>query len=184
MKMLWVYFIHQSKRFKIWTIVIVLTITCLCGSTASAIISPRSTPTATFTAAKNILDVPMSEPEITDTNCPTDTLVPTFTILPTNTLASTFTILPTNTLIPTLKPTLTEVLATLTQTAEVTFTPLPTKKYTVAPPPTAANTRPPTIAPTSGTACCKHCGSNSQPCGDSCISLKYTCSKPPGCACK
>lgn len=32
-------------------------------------------------------------------------------------------------------------------------------------------------------ACCKHCGRNSQPCGDTCISLKYTCHKPGGCAC-
>jgi uncharacterized membrane protein YgcG len=30
--------------------------------------------------------------------------------------------------------------------------------------------------------CCKVC-SNSQPCGDACISLKYTCHKPRGCAC-
>ena len=31
-------------------------------------------------------------------------------------------------------------------------------------------------------ACCKYC-CNSKPCGDSCISLRYTCHKPPGCAC-
>jgi hypothetical protein len=31
--------------------------------------------------------------------------------------------------------------------------------------------------------CCKHCGSTSQPCGDTCISLNYTCYTPPGCAC-
>jgi endonuclease YncB( thermonuclease family) len=33
-------------------------------------------------------------------------------------------------------------------------------------------------------SCCKVCGSDSQPCGDSCISLRYTCHQPPGCACK
>lgn len=31
--------------------------------------------------------------------------------------------------------------------------------------------------------CCKHCGSGSKPCGDSCISLSYDCKKPAGCAC-
>ncbi|RKI09809.1 hypothetical protein D7Y15_23205 [Corallococcus sp. AB030] len=31
--------------------------------------------------------------------------------------------------------------------------------------------------------CCKYCGSDSKPCGDSCISLDKTCHKGPGCAC-
>jgi hypothetical protein len=35
-----------------------------------------------------------------------------------------------------------------------------------------------------GGGCCKVCSSSSQACGDSCISLKYTCHKPAGCACK
>jgi hypothetical protein len=35
----------------------------------------------------------------------------------------------------------------------------------------------------SGSACCKVCGANSKPCGDSCISNSYSCNKPPGCAC-
>ena len=35
----------------------------------------------------------------------------------------------------------------------------------------------------SGGACCKVCGANSKPCGDSCISNSYSCNKPPGCAC-
>lgn len=39
-----------------------------------------------------------------------------------------------------------------------------------------------TAAPTAARVCCKHCA-NSQPCGDSCISLKYTCQKGIGCAC-
>lgn len=34
-----------------------------------------------------------------------------------------------------------------------------------------------------GGTCCKHCGSGSKPCGDSCISVSYTCNKGPGCAC-
>lgn len=33
------------------------------------------------------------------------------------------------------------------------------------------------------TKCCKHCSAKSQACGDSCISLKKTCHKLPGCAC-
>ncbi|PTL75427.1 hypothetical protein [Vitiosangium sp. GDMCC 1.1324] len=36
---------------------------------------------------------------------------------------------------------------------------------------------------TPSSSCCKHCGSGSQPCGDSCISSSYTCKKPAGCAC-
>lgn len=42
------------------------------------------------------------------------------------------------------------------------------------------------VVPTSGGsggACCKVCGANSKPCGDSCISNSYSCNKPPGCAC-
>lgn len=35
----------------------------------------------------------------------------------------------------------------------------------------------------SGGVCCKHCGSSSKPCGDSCISTSSTCHSPPGCAC-
>lgn len=42
---------------------------------------------------------------------------------------------------------------------------------------------PPTYAPPTNDPCCKHCGPNSQPCGDSCISLEYVCHQPPGCAC-
>jgi hypothetical protein len=48
--------------------------------------------------------------------------------------------------------------------------PLPT----AAPPPAGGN---------SGGWCCKHCGPNSQPCGESCISLSKTCHKGAGCAC-
>jgi hypothetical protein len=50
---------------------------------------------------------------------------------------------------------------------------LPTQDY-----PPIQSTQP------SGGYCCKVCGANSQPCGDSCISLSYTCHQPPGCACK
>jgi hypothetical protein len=31
-------------------------------------------------------------------------------------------------------------------------------------------------------SCCKHC-TKGQPCGNSCISVKDKCHKPPGCAC-
>jgi endonuclease YncB( thermonuclease family) len=41
----------------------------------------------------------------------------------------------------------------------------------------------PIVPPVVSPSCCKHCGSNSQPCGDSCISLRYTCHKSGGCAC-
>jgi hypothetical protein len=34
-----------------------------------------------------------------------------------------------------------------------------------------------------GSSCCKKCGANSKPCGDSCISLSKSCSKYGGCAC-
>ncbi len=36
--------------------------------------------------------------------------------------------------------------------------------------------------PASGDACCRHC-TNSQPCGNGCISWNFTCHQPPGCAC-
>lgn len=36
----------------------------------------------------------------------------------------------------------------------------------------------------SGSACCVHCGSTQQPCGDACIAMNVTCAKPAGCACR
>lgn len=54
-------------------------------------------------------------------------------------------------------------------------------------PTTAPNQPVPDVAPpssgSSGVGCCKYCGSNSQACGNSCISLSYTCHQGPGCAC-
>jgi len=84
--------------------------------------------------------------------------------------------LPTNTPIITLTPTQNNIptatrKASTTQTPRVTSTSIPS----------------PTLTPksTSGSvACCKHCGPNKQPCGDSCISKNKTCHKPPGCACR
>ncbi len=32
-------------------------------------------------------------------------------------------------------------------------------------------------------ACCRYCTTNSKPCGNACIPLSYSCSKPEGCAC-
>jgi len=44
------------------------------------------------------------------------------------------------------------------------------------------NPPPPPPVNTPGKVCCKVC-TNSQACGDSCISKNYTCHQPPGCAC-
>lgn len=43
---------------------------------------------------------------------------------------------------------------------------------------------PPPKSKSPAQACCKHCGSDSQACGDSCISLSKNCHQPPGCACQ
>jgi hypothetical protein len=45
-----------------------------------------------------------------------------------------------------------------------------------------SNPPPPPPADTPTGVCCKVC-TNSQACGDGCISKSYTCHKPPGCAC-
>lgn len=85
-------------------------------------------------------------------------------------------------------------LASNTSTQEFAKTSVPTSQpipiYTKTPIPTSRPspiyTKTPRSAPhptATRVACCKHCGSNSKPCGDSCISKKYTCHKPPGCAC-
>jgi hypothetical protein len=69
---------------------------------------------------------------------------------------------------------------------------IPTRTPTIAPVPIVTTVRPlPTAtiiltlptAPPASSGCCKHCGPNSQPCGDSCISRSYTCHKGAGCAC-
>ncbi len=52
--------------------------------------------------------------------------------------------------------------------------------------PTARPTNRPTLRPRPTAApvnCCKHCGPNSKPCGDSCISRDKACHKVGGCAC-
>jgi hypothetical protein len=113
---------------------------------------------------------------------PTATMTPTITLTPTSTFTETSTLTPTITNTPTITDT-----ATLTYTPSKTFSPTRTPTLTS----TRTSTRLPVdlipntipIQPTQG-YCCKVCSSNSQPCGDSCISLKYTCHKPPGCACK
>jgi ABC-type multidrug transport system fused ATPase/permease subunit len=117
---------------------------------------------------------------------PTATMTPTITLTPTATFTETLTLTPTITDTPTISDT-----PTITYTPTTTFT--PTKTFTPTITPTCTPTRTSTWLPGVYTAiplqptqgyCCKICGSNSQPCGDSCISLKYTCHKPPGCACK
>jgi len=67
--------------------------------------------------------------------------------------------------------------------AETGFTPQGAAATSVS---TQLNRATPVPTPRSSTAdtgCCKHCGPNSKPCGNSCISLKYTCHKGAGCAC-
>jgi len=87
---------------------------------------------------------------------PTDIIVPTETPLPT------FTAIPTSTPLP---------LPTVTATATLFLSILPANQPTLDIPQRS-----------NPVACCKHC-SNSQPCGDSCISKEKTCHQPPGCAC-
>jgi len=94
---------------------------------------------------------------------------------PTETLA------PTQTLTPTMTTTWTPI-PMRAATNAVTWTPAPTLR------PLSTATQVIVIAPTAppaggGGACCKHCGTTSKPCGDTCISLKFTCNTPPGCAC-
>jgi hypothetical protein len=110
---------------------------------------------------------------------PTPTETPTLTPTPTYTYTSTITLTPTITLTSTITFT-----PTITSTPTITLTPTSTKKPTS----TASLTLLPNVNvfPTqgsSGQTCCKHCGSDSQPCGNSCISLNKTCHQPPGCAC-
>jgi len=114
-----------------------------------------------------IVNMAIQTIEPTATNTPTETPTPTPTETPTET--------PTNTPTITVFSTPTK---TKTPTKVVAFTPIPTQR----PAPTQAPL--PTQKPTTAGNCCKYCGSTSKPCGDSCISNAYTCSKPVGCACK
>jgi hypothetical protein len=126
--------------------------------------------------------------------------IPTITQTPSATLTPTFTFSPTITFTPTITdtPTLTFT-STITDTPTITFTPSKTYTPTRTSTPTGIPTQ--TLFPTSlvtlpigGStliptqpsqgSCCKVCGSTSKACGDSCISLKYTCHKAPGCACQ
>jgi len=124
----------------------------------------------------------------------TEAAVPTNTKQPTDTpeLTQTDTPNPTATSIQRLAPV---IIATKTQTPTLKVAPTRTARPTLPPtkPATFTPIRPtwtpvivivPTSPPASGGGgCCKHCGPNSQPCGNSCISLRYTCRQPPGCAC-
>jgi hypothetical protein len=134
---------------------------------------------------------------------PTATYTPTITFTPTITLTFTSTFTPTITFTPSITntPTITFT-PSITNTPTITFTPTRTPKPTFTPTKTRVPTFTIIIWPTSpyptntrvlyqasptsgggGGACCKHCGSTSQPCGNSCISNKYTCHTAPGCAC-
>jgi len=66
-------------------------------------------------------------------------------------------------------------LATSTRLPVPTARPLPTLAR--------APVLPTSAPPPPSSSCCKHCGPNSKPCGNGCISLSYTCRQPPGCAC-
>jgi hypothetical protein len=116
-------------------------------------------------------DAQASTPQPAATRPPTRTPRPTWppTWTPTPKLTNTPVFWPTNTPTPSPVPTNT-LLPTNAPYIAPTSTPIP------QPPPLPE-------APPPSSGCCKHCGPNSQPCGDSCISLKYTCHKGPGCAC-
>lgn len=126
---------------------------------------PTDTPVITPETKKLELPIVTMQPSITPTYRPAAISLPTATrtITPTVTLHATA--------IPTQVPTRPRSTATL---APPTAKPLPTA--------TLVPKVIPTVPPVSS-GCCKHCGSNSKPCGDSCISLKYTCHKGAGCAC-
>jgi len=100
----------------------------------------------------------------------TDTSFPTNTIFLTDKFTTTYTIIPTYT--ETLTPTDTETL-----NPTYTFTLKPTVTHSI---PTYFST----LIPLQPTAryCCKYC-TKGKPCGDTCISVKYTCHVGPGCAC-
>ena len=99
-------------------------------------------------------------------------VVPTLTCTSTSTATLTETSTPTASITNTVTPT---IGATGTNTLIPYYPPTKPKKQSKD-----RESRRPRRLPD---GCCKHCGSDSQPCGNSCISLSYTCSKPAGCAC-
>jgi hypothetical protein len=105
---------------------------------------------------------------------PTPTSTPTMTCTPPNTLTPTITLTSTITLTRTITET-----PTITLTRTKTKIPTKTQSFTLVP-----NSFVNLTQSSPGQTCCKYCGSDSQPCGDSCISLNKTCHKAPGCACK
>jgi hypothetical protein len=156
----------QSRRVSLITVGVVF-ILGLCSSAVTAITGKKPSATAQPTLdLVSIQSTALAQAWLSYTQ--TAAALPTNTPLPTNTFLPTDTPVPTSTLtpIPILLP---------TETATVFFSILP------------GNQEPTLITvpnqPSTG-SCCKHCGASSQPCGDSCISKNYTCSKPPGCACK
>lgn len=152
---------------------IIIVLLLCCGVTAGigqalGIIRPSATKTP--------------RPTKTNTSIPTATMVerleeiPVNIVGPTETLKSSQTSNPTGTtrVLPTSRPTTTLQPAKATSIPTAIKTARPVKTATLKPAPRPTSTR---------VECCKHCGANSKPCGDSCISKKYTCHKPPGCAC-
>ncbi len=82
---------------------------------------------------------------------------------------------------PELQTTSSPTLANIVPTSAPTQILQPT--WTTGPLPTQPPQPTQVPAPTSSGACCKHCGSTSQACGDTCISKTKTCHTAPGCAC-
>jgi hypothetical protein len=148
------------------------------GLTKKLGLLPTSTPTSAInisavqtsavqTIMANLTSVFLSEtPILTQTSTKTP-ILPTFTVI---------SVTDTSTCTPTFAPTFTPTIMLVP-----TFTPaiMLAPTWTSAPIVIVPSTK----TPRGPSPCCKHCGSKSQPCGDSCISKSYTCRKPPGCAC-
>ena len=186
-------FVSYQKQGKLSKVVILLiaffSVFCLCTVPAALINS--STPVETPAIARPtqallnmiventapptvwVSSVPLFKPGPSSTN--TAVLIPvaggireTATIGPAEVIY-----IPTSTIVPTIAPFL------LTQT----ILPIPSLTRFPARAPLPTSPPPPSGGGGGGTrsGCCKICR-NSQPCGNSCISWKYTCHKPPGCA--
>jgi len=141
--------------------IVLIVLAAGCGNSSAPAASPTQAP-----APPKVAPTSASSSPATEIAPPTETLAPTQTLTPTAT--STYTFTPTRFAAPTAAsntstPTITR--------APATWTPVPTLRPL------------PTAPAGGGGACCKHCGTTSKPCGDTCISNKFTCNTPPGCAC-
>jgi hypothetical protein len=167
---------HMSSRQKKWASCgcgIMLLLCCgMVGAIGAALGIVTKTPTP---IQVEILEIPTATIIERIEEVPLDTLVPTITeiiqeILPDTSAPIEYTSTPIE------QPTQNLFQATTTPIIIPTTRPTLTLVPVVVPHPTS----PPQATER---ICCKYCGSDSKPCGDSCISLKYTCHKPTGCAC-